>query len=199
MADSKSLNEVLKSISLEEIEKVVAETEDNLAIYSTISEEVIKRYTKELDDVMQAVYTDIISVPDPSISVFEKYHLELSNCLYFMQERLEKLGSLDYLSKTKYKEVYNQAYLDNQLPDTNSNKKKTVNELVALSEEASKSEAITNDIYARAYKVLKNKIDAANTMISTISKSISRRMGEEYLPSTPVTGVRKILNETIDL
>ena len=42
-------------ISLEEIEKVVAETEDNLAIYSTISEEVIKRYTKELDDVMQAV------------------------------------------------------------------------------------------------------------------------------------------------
>lgn len=186
-------------ISLEEIEKVVAETEDNLAIYSTISEEVIKRYTKELDDVMQAVYTDIVSVPDPSISVFEKYHLELSNCLYFMQERLEKLGSLDYLSKTKYKEVYNQAYLDNQLPDNNSNKKKTVNELVALSEEASKSEAITNDIYARAYKVLKNKIDAANTMISTISKSISRRMGEEYLPSTPVTGVRKILNETIDL
>lgn len=187
-------------ISIEEIEKVVAETEDNLAIYSTISDEVIKRYTKELDDVMQAVYTDIISVPDPSISVFEKYHLELSNCLYFMQERLEKLGSLDYLSKTKYKEVYNQAYLDNQLPDTTSNKKKkTVNELVALSEEASKSEAITNDIYARAYKVLKNKIDAANTMISTISKSISRRMGEEYLPSTPVTGVRKILNETIDL
>lgn len=186
-------------ISIEEIEKVVAETEDNLAIYSTISDEVIKRYTKELDDVMQAVYTDIISVPDPSISVFEKYHLELSNCLYFMQERLEKLGSLDYLSKTKYKEVYNQAYLGNQLPDTTSNKKKTVNELVALSEEASKSEAITNDIYARAYKVLKNKIDAANTMISTISKSISRRMGEEYLPSTPVTGVRKILNETIDL
>ena len=185
-------------ISIEEIEKVVAETEDNLAIYSTISDEVIKRYTKELDDVMQAVYTDIISVPDPSISVFEKYHLELSNCLYFMQERLEKLGSLDYLSKTKYKEVYNQAYLDNQLPDTTS-KKKTVNELVALSEEASKSEAITNDIYARAYKVLKNKIDAANTMISTISKSISRRMGEEYLPSTPVTEVRKILNETIDL
>ena len=80
-------------ISIEEIEKVVSETEDNLAIYSTISDEVIKRYTKELDDVMQAVYTDIISVPDPSISVFEKYHLELSNCLYFMQERLEKLGS----------------------------------------------------------------------------------------------------------
>lgn len=186
-------------ISIEEIEKVVAETEDNLAIYSTIFDEVIKRYTKELDDVMQAVYTDIISVSDPSISVFEKYRLELSNCLYFMQERLEKLGSLDYLSKTKYKEVYNQAYLDNQLLDTTSNKKKTVNELVALSEEASKSEAITNDIYTRAYKVLKNKIDAANTMISTISKSISRRMGEEYLPSTPVTGVRKILNETIDL
>lgn len=185
-------------ISLEEIEKVVAETDDNLAVYSTVSEEVVKRYTKELDNVMQAIYTDIISVPDPSISVFEKYHLELSNCLYFMQERLEKLGSLDYLSKTKYKEVYNQAYLDNQLPDATSNKKKTVNELVALSEEASKSESITNDIYARAYKVLKNKIDAANTMISTISKSISRRMGEEYLPSTPVTGVRKILNETID-
>lgn len=182
-------------VSIEDIEKVVAETEENYSVYATVANEVITRYTQSLDDVMTGVYNDIISVSDPSISTFEKYHLELSNCLYFMQERLERLGSLDYLSKAKYKEVYNQAYLDNQLPDATSNKKKTVNELTAISEEAAKSEAVTNDIYSRAYKVMKNKIDAANTMISTLSKSISRRMGEEYLPSTPVTGVRKILNE----
>lgn len=186
-------------ITVEEIEGVIAETEENYSVYSSIANEVTSRYTKELDDIMQRIHDEIILVSDPSISTFEKYHLELSNCLYFMQERLERLGSLDYLSKTKYKEVYNQAYLDSQLPDVTSNKKKTVNELVAISEEASKSEAITNDIYARAYKVLKNKIDAANTMISTLSKSITRRMGEEYLPSTPVTGVRKILNEDIVL
>lgn len=186
-------------ITVEEIESVIAETEENYSVYSSIANEVTSRYTKELDDIMQRIHDEIILVSDPSISTFEKYHLELSNCLYFMQERLERLGSLDYLSKTKYKEVYNQAYLDSQLPDVTSNKKKTVNELVAISEEASKSEAITNDIYARAYKVLKNKIDAANTMISTLSKSITRRMGEEYLPSTPVTGVRKILNEDIVL
>lgn len=186
-------------ITVEEIESVIAETEENYDVYSSIANEVTSRYTRDLDDIMQRIHDEIILVSDPSISVFEKYHLELSNCLYFMQERLEKLGSLDYLSKTKYKEVYNQAYLDSQLPDVTSNKKKTVNELVAISEEASKSEAITNDIYARAYKILKNKIDAANTMISTLSKSITRRMGEEYLPSTPVTGVRKILNEDIVL
>lgn len=186
-------------VSLEEIQKVIEETEENYDLYAGVANEVISRYTKSLDDVMTGVYNDIIAVTDPSISVFEKYHLELSNCLYFMQERLEKLGSLDYLSKAKYKEVYNQAYLDNQVPDATSNKKKTVNELTALSEEASKSEAVASDIYSRAYKVMKNKIDAANTMISTLSKSISRRMGEEYLPSTPVTGVRKILNEEIEL
>lgn len=186
-------------VTLEEIQSVVKETEENYDVYSSVSNEVISRYTKSLDDIMNRIHEDIIMVSDPSISTFEKYHLELSNCLYFMQERLEKLGSLDYLSKTKYKEVYNQAYLDSQLPDATSNKKKTVNELVAISEEASKAEAVTNDIYARAYKILKNKIDAANTMISTLSKSISRRMGEEYLPSTPVTGVRKILNEEIEL
>lgn len=182
-------------VTLDDIERVMTETEDNYNVYASVANDVITRYTKSLDDVMEGIYNEIILISDPSISTLEKYHLELSNCLYFMQERLERLGSLDYLSKTKYKEVYNQAYLDSQLPDTTSNKKKTVNELVAISEEASKSEALTNDIYARAYKVLKNKIDAANTMISTLSKSISRRMGEEYLPSTPVTGVRKILNE----
>ena len=182
-------------VTLNDIERVMTETEDNYNVYASVANDVITRYTKSLDDVMEGIYNEIILVSDPSISTLEKYHLELSNCLYFMQERLERLGSLDYLSKTKYKEVYNQAYLDSQLPDATSNKKKTVNELVAISEEASKSEALTNDIYARAYKVLKNKIDAANTMISTLSKSISRRMGEEYLPSTPVTGVRKILNE----
>lgn len=186
-------------VTLEEIQGVVKETEENCDVYSQVSDEVVSRYTKPLDDIMQRIYDEIISVSDPSITVFEKYHLELSNCLYFMQAKLEKLGSLDYLSKTKYKEVYNQAYLDNQLPDATSNKKKTVNELVAISEEASKAEAVTNDIYSRAYKVLKNKIDAAYTMVSTLSKSISRRMSEEYLPSTPVTGVRQILNEEIEL
>ena len=185
-------------VTLEEISGVVQETEENYEVYSAVANEVVTRYTSPLDDIMRRIHDEIIMVADPSISVFEKYHLELSNCLYFMQESLEKLGSLDYLSKTKYKEVYNQAYLDSQLPDATSNKKKTVNELIAISEEASKAEAVTNDIYARAYKILKN-IDAANTMISTLSKSISRRMNEEYLPSTPVTGTRQILNEEINL
>jgi len=174
-------------VEFEQVKTCMEETEKDYELYASISDEVIGRYTKPLDDIMKGIYQEIVLVTDPPVLTLEKYHLELSNCLYFMGEKLEKLGAMDYLSKAKYKEVYNQAYLDAQVPnpEVNKEKKKTVAELQAISEESAKTEAVTNDIYSRAYKVLKSRIDAAGTMINTLSKSISRRMNEMSLPATP--------------
>ena len=55
-------------------------------------------------------------------------------------------------------------------------KKPTVAENQAVADAASIYESCVNSIYERAYKVVKFKIDAAQTMISTLSKMLSRRI-----------------------
>ena len=177
------------------IQDVMDKTASDAEYYMSITQPVIESYAQPLDELMKRIYSDVIEIEDPSISTIEKYFLELSNCLYFMCGRLEKLGSYDYVSKTLYKEAYNRAYLDNQSSAAESkDKKKTVSELTALSEECAKTEAVTNDIYSRAYKVVKSRIDCAQMMVSTLSKVMSRRMSEMNLAdSTPVG--KRILNE----
>ena len=69
--------------------------------------------------------------------------------------------------------------------------------MTAQAESAAQYEGIVNDIYAKAYKIVKSKIESANTMLSAISKIISKRMSEMQLNSVTPTG-KQILNENIN-
>ena len=78
-----------------------------------------------------------------------------------------------------YKQVYNTAYLNNQIKDAEKKNKTTVAENTAIAENSAIYEGTVNDIYNKAYKIVKNKIDAAQTMISTLSKIMSKRIQEQ--------------------
>ena len=52
------------------------------------------------------------------------------------------------------------------------------NELIAIAEEASMSEAVLNDLYLRAYKTVKFKVDSALGMVNTLSRLFSKKMQE---------------------
>ena len=113
----------------------------------------------------------------------EKYFLELTNLIYFMGDKLEQLSIHSDMSKASEREVYNKAYLANQVKDSDRKNKTTVAENQAVAEEESKYEAVVNSIYDHAYKIVKFKIDAAKDMVGTLKKVISRRMQEEHLAS----------------
>lgn len=171
------------------IQQLMKDADENVSYYNSVTNYVISSYSDSLDDLMKKIYSEVISVSDPSIYVMEKYFLELSNAIYFMCSKLEQLGAYAYVSNSTYKEAYNRAYLDNQVSASESkDKKKTVSELTALSEESAKTEAITSDIYSRAYKVIKMKIDAAQTMVSSLSKVISRRQSEMFIADKTPSG-----------
>ena len=170
------------------------ETDKNVKYFEDITQKVINSYSESMDIIMNNIYTDIIRQDNPSIEVLEKYFLELSHCIYYMGEKLERLGIYNSMSKSAYKEVYNKAYLGNQQKDAEKKNKTTVAENQAVAENASIYEGAVNDIYDRAYKILKNKIDAAQTMVSTLSKSISRKMAENQF-SNVNNNSRQILNE----
>lgn len=168
----------LSNADTERITEVMQETEENSTYFEDTSLRVVQAYTESLDDLMKAIYQDVVLVDYPSELTLEKYFLELTNTVYFMGEKLESLGVRDDMSRAQYKEVYNAAYLGNQIKDVEKKNKTTVAENQAVAENAALYENTVNSIYSRAYKIFKYKIDAANEMIKSLSKIISRRMQE---------------------
>ena len=181
------MNNIINSLDKDKINEKIAEVEDNMAYFNSVFEKVVDGYTRSLDEIMAEIHDEIVSKDYPSTDVLEKYLLKLSNCIYFISERAEKLGIYDALTKTAFKETYNNIYLDSQSPTSYGPgvKKPTVAESTAIAENGSVYEATINDLYNRVYKTVKAKLDSANTMLSSISKLISRRMTELQTTYTP--------------
>jgi hypothetical protein len=115
------------------------------------------------------------------IDVIEQYILLLSNTLYFIGEKLEVVGIKSDVSKAARQEIYNRAYLENDIEKFDENGKRskpTKDANIAVAEEKSKYESVVNNIYERTYKVIKFKIDAGYEMLSSLKKIINRRMQE---------------------
>lgn len=185
----------LNDIDMTKVTDLMAETKSNAEYFEAITNDVVVSYAKNLDMIMDKIYHDIILKDQVPLNTLEKYFLELSNMLYWMGDRLEQLGVYDAMSKQAYKEIYNKSYL-NQTDIGDSKKKPTVAELTAQAENDAQYESIVSDVYAKAYKMVKNKVESANTMLNSISKIISKRMAEMQLSSVTPTG-KQILNEDV--
>ncbi len=170
-------------------------TNTDAVIVNDMLSKIVKDYSTELDSIMEEIQSQIISDPCPAIVTIEKYFIKLSGCLYSMCEKSERLGIYDSISKSRAQDTYNTKYLEHQSSNIGSPgaKKPTVAESSAVAESASLYDQTVNDIYSKAYKILKNKVSAAETMVSTLSKILSHRIQESNLVAVQ-TG-RKILNE----
>lgn len=182
-------------MDIEKINGSLNSVKDDVSYVENIINNIVKEYSSDLDNIMENIYNNIIKDEYPAINTIEKYFMELSNCLYFMCEKSERLGVFDSISKSKAQETYNIKYLEHQHSTDGKvgAKKPTVAESQAVSENASIYDKTVNDLYNRAYKIIKSKVSAAETMVSTLSKILSHRMQESQLVSMQ-TG-RKILNE----
>lgn len=185
----------LSNLDTEALDSLMSETASNVEYIDNILNDVVTSYTDSLDTVMKKIYNDIIiplqSEQDIPITTLEKYFLELSNVVYFVGAKVEKLNIYDAMSKIAYKEAYNKNYM-NPLIDK---AKPTVAELTAFAEDNSLYNQVTNEIYNKAYRLCKQKLDNANTMIATISKTISRRMNEMQYDTSNTTLNRQVLME----
>lgn len=157
--------------------------------------DIVKEYSEDLDNIMKDIQENIIIDNNPAIITIEKYFIELSNCLYMMCEKSERLGIFDSISKAKAQETYNMKYLEHQSSNIGKPgaKKPTVAESTATAEMNALYDKTVNDIYSKAYKILKNKISAAETMVTTLSKILSHRIQESNMMITQTS--RQILNE----
>ena len=181
-------------MDINKINESMSYTKDNVSLINSMVTQVVSEYSEDLDKIMKNIMSEIIGVELPAIVTVEKYFVELSGVLYFMCSEVEKLGVYDSLSKLKAQETYNNSYLNSSIPTQTGpgTKKKTVAEITAIAENDSSYDRTVNDIYNRAYKILKSKVSAAETMISTLSKIMNHRMQESQLTTTQMS---RVLNE----
>lgn len=177
------------------VSDLLASTDENSKYFSRITDTVVTQYTADLDDVMNSIYSNInqnSSIDDNSLEFFT---LKLTNLLYYIGERLEIVGIKADVSKAAKQEIFNRAYLDNQIKDFDKKNKTTVAENTACAEEESKYESVIANIYERTYKIIKFKIDAAQEMVNTLRKIITKHMQDSVLqPSN--TQMQAFVNNT---
>ena len=183
-------------MELTNIDDYMVDIKYKVNILDDMFNKIVYEYSHNLDSLMTDIHKDILDVNEVPINTIENYFVKLSSEVYFMCATVEKLGLFDSLSKAKAQETYNMKYLEYQHVNDGvvGGKKPTVAEITARAEQDSLYDSTLSDVYTRAYRTIKNKISAAETMISTLSKVLSHRMQESQLTTQQTE--RQILNES---
>ena len=174
---------ILNNTDTNKVEELLKQTEANVEYFDKTTKGLVEAETHHLDKLMQDIYRSIIKKDDSEIPLdsLSNYYIELTSLLYFMGEKLEKLSTRSDLAKAAAKEIYNKAYLENQIKDAEKKNKTTVAENQAVAEGASIYESTVQSMYEHATKIVKYKIDAGYEMVKTLSKLITRKMQEMSL------------------
>lgn len=166
----------------ESLNDVVKTVDDMQLDFTNLFDLILTRYTNDIDKVLKEINDNlIINKICPSSDDIEIYMLKLNNEIYKLSDNVERIGIYDSVSKAIYKDCYNQIYLNNQVKDSEKKNKTTVAELTALSEQGTVYESLVNDVYNKVYKTMKIKLDAAQSMLATLSKLLSKRMQDAQM------------------
>ena len=169
----------LNNIDVTKVEDLLKETGINVQYFNNACNDVVRQYTGSLDILMKDIYSDCIKNGDAPLGLLENYYLELSNVVYFMQEKVEQLGVYADMSGSASKEVYSKSYLANSgLKDANGKSKSTVAELQAQANLDSQYESVVASIYDHAYRIVKNKVSSAQDTMNCLRKIITSRNNE---------------------
>ena len=156
---------------IEEIRKKVELDSDKL---QSIVEEVTKPYISDLDKYVDFI-RDILKDYEkpPTAQELDDFCMNLSVFIYYASGMQEALGIKDDIARAVYKEMYHSC--------RDSIDKGTIADKDSLAELASQQEALTSMIYKRSYNIVKAKVEAAQEILSSIKKIISRRISEQEL------------------
>lgn len=169
-------------INNEELKKQSDELKSNLDYYNELGKPLVDEYAKELDTKVTQIrgYLDQVQEYhlDFDVPSLQKMCVDLSTTIYWTSSRLEELGLLEDMSKIRYKDKYNEAYLAKQGTSTVADKKFTVEQLKNHAEGEALSENLINFIYSHATSALEAKIDNATELLKVISKCLSAAIAE---------------------
>lgn len=144
-----------------------------------IIDDIIKPYIEELDNYVDFVKGIITNYEKPpTAQELDDFIMNLSVFIYYASGMQEQLGIKDDIARAIYKEIYHST--------RDSIDKGTVADKDSLAELASQQELLTSMLYKRAYSIVKSKVAAAQEILASVKKIISRRVAEMEI--TRITG-----------
>lgn len=152
---------------------------DNTAlVVKEISDKLVKEYCEDLDNIMIEI-SELLASTNFTDKHLENFILDLANTLYFTGSAQEDLGIKEDTCKAIRAEIYNKTYEDS---------KGTVAQKNALSELATQQETIVLNIYSRAYKKVKLRMEAGYEMLNSLKKVMNKRISEMELSNSRYIG-----------
>ena len=163
-----------QTASDDRVSKIRERVNTDSAKIQEIVDEIIKPYCEELDNYVDFIKS-ILKDEDnpPTAQELDDFNLNLAVYIYYAGGMQERLGIKDDIARAIYKEMYHSC--------RDSIEKGTVADKDSLAELASQQEALVSAAYKRAYSIMKAKVSAAQEILSSVKKTISRRMAESEL------------------
>lgn len=142
---------------------------DNGSIMESIVTDVITPYVRDLDNLVDKITGVLNDENNPNLSSdeLESALLRITTILYYVTDKAESVGIRSDIATSARKEVYNRIIRESQ---------GTVNEKVAMAEEESTTERLTEIVFNRAYNKIKNRIQIGLELQASLKKIMSRRM-----------------------
>lgn len=162
------------NLQMDKIKDIRLHVESNSAKIDDIVNDIIHPYCKDLDNYVSFIKDCLKDGENPPTDQeLDDFCLNLSTYIYFAGGMCEQLGIRDDISKAVYKEMYHSKRSELE--------RGTVADKDSIAELESQQELIVNVCYYRAYKSLKAKIGAAQELLQSCKKVVSRRMQEQEL------------------
>ena len=135
-----------------------------------MADQIANSVCADLDDYMKGI-DEILTNQECPVSDYQldDFILNLSSLLYLVSDAQENLGIKEDVSRAIQKEVYNRVREKAQ---------GTVADKDTAAELQCQEEAITTIVYARAYKKVKLRVEAAAEMVNSVKKVMTRRVAE---------------------
>ena len=165
-------NEIALSgeIKVGKIRQLQKRIDANSDIVDSIVNRLVSDYCKPLDEYMEFIRNILNdAVNPPTDRELDDFVLNIPVLLYFTGEAQEALGIKEDVARAVKQELYNEIY---------EKSTGTIADKTAAAELATQNEYIAHVAYQRAYKKIKLRMEAANEMLQSVKKVISRRMVE---------------------
>lgn len=162
------------SVVKDKVQDIRLHVENNSSKIDEIVSDIINPYCEKLDNYVGFISRCLQDGENPSTDKeLDDFVLNLSTYIYWASGAVENLGIRDDISKAVYKEMYHssRATID----------KGTVADKDSLAELSSQQEYIINVCYNRAWKTMKAKVEAAQELLGSCKKVLTRRMNEYQL------------------
>ena len=161
----------LSEIEVKAIGGIQLRVENHSDILTKVVNEIIEPYCKDLDRYVMFIKECLHDGETPPTNdELDDFCMNLSTLIYFAGGMCEQLGIRDDISKAVYKEVYNDA--------RSALSEGTIADKDSIAELQAQQEQITSICYNRAYRIVKAKVEAAQELLASCKKVLTRRTQE---------------------